>query len=87
LNTGRTTAIALLMAIISTVMSYSTLAALFGGSTTALHSFSATTFMDGLHRVFLVGVAFGVLAIVCSALQGPATGHAPNDATAALPEP
>src|SRR5579884_1825733 len=63
-NTGRNTAIALLMAIISTVMSYTTLAALFNGSTAAQHSFSTTAFMDGLHRVFLVGVAFGVLAII-----------------------
>lgn len=72
LNSGRTVAIALTMAIVATSMSYATLVALFAGSTAALHGFSAVSFMDGLHKVFFVGAAFGILAIVCSALQGDA---------------
>jgi MFS family permease len=81
-NTGQTTAVAAAMVVLSTVMSYQVLSALFGsgGGETALE---AQLFMRGFHEVFLVSAAISAVAIVLSSLRGAEGATAP----AARPAP
>jgi EmrB/QacA subfamily drug resistance transporter len=70
LNSGQTMSIALTMAIVSTAMSYGTLVALFSGSAEAAHGLDSAAFMEGFHKVFLLGAVLSIVAIVCSMLRG-----------------
>jgi hypothetical protein len=69
-NSGQTCAIATSMVILSTVMSYQVLTALFTGTTTNGAPIDGNAFMQGLHEVFAFGSAISVVAIICSSLRG-----------------
>jgi EmrB/QacA subfamily drug resistance transporter len=79
MNSGQTLAIASAMVILSTVMSYQVLAALFTGAAPA-GAIDGESFMQGLHTVFLFGASISVVALVCSSLRG-------NDVRAPAPAP
>lgn len=68
-NSGRTVAIAMAMVLLSTVMSYSLLTQLFTGAGGSA-GLDNLAFMDGLHRIFLLGAAFSAAAVICSSLRG-----------------
>ncbi len=68
-NTGQTTAIAIAMVILSTVMSYRLLSGLFTG-TASSNGLDAVAFMHGFHEIFLFGAVTAVIAAVCSSLRG-----------------
>ncbi|HET7142015.1 MAG TPA: MFS transporter, partial [Candidatus Limnocylindria bacterium] len=63
-NTGQTTAIAIAMVILSTVMSYGLLSGLFTGTASG-SGLDAAAFMHGFHEIFLFGAATAVIAAVC----------------------
>jgi MFS family permease len=69
-NSGRTVAIALSMVILSMSMSYGVLTSLFTGASSGAAGLDQLAFMDGFHRIFLVGALFSLLAIICSSLRG-----------------
>jgi len=68
-NTGQTTAIAIAMVILSTVMSYSLLSGLFTGTASG-NGLDAVAFMHGFHEIFLFGTVTAVIAAICSSLRG-----------------
>ena len=68
-NTGQTAAIAAAMVVLSSVMSYQSLTALFAGSQAA-GALDAGLFMRGFHLVFVLSAAISAVAIVCSSLRG-----------------
>ena len=68
-NTGQTTAIAIAMVILSTVMSYRLLSGLFTGSASG-SGLDAAAFMHGFHEIFLFGAVTAVIAAICSSLRG-----------------
>jgi hypothetical protein len=63
-------AIALSMVILSMSMSYGVLTSLFTGASSGAAGLDQLAFMDGFHRIFLVGALFSLLAIICSSLRG-----------------
>jgi hypothetical protein len=77
--TGQAIALALAMAILSTVMSYKDLVALFSGSSAATQALDSAVFMNGLHLVFLVGAFVCLVSAICSALPGTAAKRQPAE--------
>jgi MFS family permease len=86
-NTGQMAAIALSMVILSTVMSYQLLAALFVGTAPGGQSLNAEVFMQGFREVFLFGAAVNVVAVVCSSLRGTEYRAIQGEADPWVPEP
>jgi MFS family permease len=75
LATGQTISIALAMAIISTTMSYQSLAKLFSGDEGSAAGLDVAAFFSGLRLVFLVCGCFSVVGVVISMLRGTAAGR------------
>lgn len=67
---GQTMAIALTMAVLSTVMSYHLLTALFVGTAAGGQTLDSLAFMHGLHEVFFFGAIVTGIAMVFSSLRG-----------------